>query len=98
MDEATLRSRLGRLNQLLDIDLEWRLNRVSEGQRRRCQLLLKLLRPSDLLLMDEVTTDLDLIARQALLTRTLTRALTLTLTRALTRALARTLGSPWLRR
>merc|ERR1719387_1736237 len=67
MDEATLLSRLGRLNQLLDIDLEWRLNRVSDGQRRRCQLLLKLLRPSELLLMDEVTTDLDLIARQALL-------------------------------
>ena len=30
--------------------------------------LLKLLRPSDLLLLDEVTTDLDLTARQALLT------------------------------
>merc|ERR1719484_283551 len=67
MDEPTLRSRLGRLNQLLDIDMEWRLNRVSDGPRRRFQLLLKLLRPSELLLMDEVTTDLDLIARQALL-------------------------------
>lgn len=67
MDAASLSSRLGRLQQLLDIDLEWRLNRVSDGQRRRCQLLLKLLRPSELLLMDEVTTDLDLIARQALL-------------------------------
>merc|ERR1740133_857135 len=67
MDEAVLLPRLARLQQLLDIDLKWRLNRVSDGQRRRCQLLLKLLRPSDLLLMDEVTTDLDLIARQALL-------------------------------
>jgi CCR4-NOT complex subunit CAF16 len=67
MDEAVLLPRLARLQQLLDIDLKWRLNRVSDGQRRRCQLLLKLLRPSELLLMDEVTTDLDLIARQALL-------------------------------
>merc|ERR1719353_1464272 len=67
MDEGLLLPRLARLKQLLDIDMEWRLNRVSDGQRRRCQLLLKLLRPSELLLMDEVTTDLDLIARQALL-------------------------------
>jgi len=67
MLEAVLLPRLARLQQLLDIDLAWRLNRVSDGQRRRCQLLLKLLRPSELLLMDEVTTDLDLIARQALL-------------------------------
>ena len=65
--QAVLLPRLARLQQLLDIDLKWRLNRVSDGQRRRCQLLLKLLRPSELLLMDEVTTDLDLIARQALL-------------------------------
>ena len=40
---------------------------VSDGQRRRAQLLLKLLRPSQLLLMDEVTTDLDVVSRQALL-------------------------------
>merc|ERR1719483_1123549 len=53
MDEAVLLPRLARLQQLLDIDLKWRLNRVSDGQRRRCQLLLKLLRPSELLLMDE---------------------------------------------
>merc|ERR1719174_1654146 len=66
-DTSELTARHLRLQQLLDVDLEWRLNRVSDGQRRRCQLLLKLLRPSELLLMDEVTTDLDLISRQALL-------------------------------
>jgi CCR4-NOT complex subunit CAF16 len=40
---------------------------VSDGQRRRVQLLLGLLRRRELLLLDEITTDLDLIARQDLL-------------------------------
>merc|ERR1719484_193830 len=67
MDPALIASRMDRLVTLLDMDLSWRLHRVSDGQRRRCQLLLKLLRPSALLLMDEVTTDLDVVSRQALL-------------------------------
>ena len=67
LDEALVRSRLNRLVSLLDMDLTWRLHQVSDGQRRRAQLLLKLLRPSALLLMDEVTTDLDVVSRQALL-------------------------------
>merc|ERR1719454_1405647 len=62
-----IRARLDRLVALLDMDMEWRLHKVSNGQRRRAQLLLKLLRPSSLLLLDEVTTDLDVISRQALL-------------------------------
>jgi CCR4-NOT complex subunit CAF16 len=41
--------------------------RVSDGQRRRVQILLGLLAPSELLLLDEVTTDLDVIARADLL-------------------------------
>jgi CCR4-NOT complex subunit CAF16 len=67
MPEALVRARLARLSQLLDLDYEWRLHKVSDGQRRRAQLLLKLLRPSELLLLDEVTTDLDVLSRQALL-------------------------------
>lgn len=67
IDTTVLLPRLERLKQLLDLNMQWRLHQVSDGQRRRCQLLLKLLRPSELLLMDEVTTDLDLISRQALL-------------------------------
>lgn len=30
---------------LLDIDLQWRLNRVSDGQRRRVQICMGLLKP-----------------------------------------------------
>ena len=41
--------------------------RVSDGQRRRVQLLLGLLWPCEVLLLDEVTTDLDVIARGDLL-------------------------------
>jgi len=66
-DPELIHSRRDRLVTLLDMDLEWRLHQVSDGQRRRAQLLLKLLRPSQLLLMDEVTTDLDVVSRQALL-------------------------------
>merc|ERR1719331_3525471 len=64
---AFIAARRDRLVALLDMDLSWRLHQVSDGQRRRAQLLLKLLRPSALLLMDEVTTDLDVVSRQALL-------------------------------
>merc|ERR1719183_2727763 len=67
MDPGLIAARMDRLVTLLDMDLQWRLHQVSDGQRRRAQLLLKLLRPSDLLLMDEVTTDLDVVSRQALL-------------------------------
>jgi len=67
MDAQLVRSRLARLTELLDLNMEWRLHKVSDGQRRRAQLLLKLLRPSQVLLLDEVTTDLDVLSRQALL-------------------------------
>jgi CCR4-NOT complex subunit CAF16 len=48
---------------LLGVDPTWHMHRISDGQRRRVQLLLGLLRPVELLLLDEVTTDLDVIAR-----------------------------------
>jgi CCR4-NOT complex subunit CAF16 len=59
--------RRDRLVALLGVDPEWHMHRVSDGQRRRVQLLLGLVRPRKLLLLDEVTTDLDLLARQDLL-------------------------------
>jgi len=55
------------LVRVLDIDRRWRMCRVSDGQRRRVQLLLGLLWPMRVLLLDEVTTDLDVIARGDLL-------------------------------
>lgn len=52
------------LADLLGVDLSWRMHQLSDGQRRRVQIMLQLLRPSQLLLLDEITTDLDLITRQ----------------------------------
>jgi CCR4-NOT complex subunit CAF16 len=55
------------LIELLEIDPGWRMHQVSEGQRRRVQLLLALRRPVRLLLLDEVTSHLDVVARADLL-------------------------------
>ncbi|MSP63913.1 MAG: ATP-binding cassette domain-containing protein [Myxococcales bacterium] len=60
-------ARLGQLIAVLGVQPRWRMSRVSDGQRRRVQILLSLLQPSELLLLDEVTTDLDVIARADLL-------------------------------
>ena len=59
--------RQARLIDVLGVDVGWHMHAVSDGQRRRVQLLLGLLRPREVLLLDEITTDLDLIARQDLL-------------------------------
>eukprot|EP01138_Halocafeteria_seosinensis_P004971 gb/GECG01005083.1/.p1 GENE.gb/GECG01005083.1/~~gb/GECG01005083.1/.p1 ORF type:complete len:322 (+),score=50.18 gb/GECG01005083.1/:1-966(+) len=49
---------------LLGVDEDWRMHQLSDGQRRRVQIFLQLLRPSEILLLDEITTDLDVLARQ----------------------------------
>ena len=38
-------ARKARLIKVLDVDPEWRMHRVSDGQRRRVQLMLGLLKP-----------------------------------------------------
>ncbi|KAL3647723.1 ABC transporter I member 19 [Castilleja foliolosa] len=55
------------LIELLDIDLQWRMHKVSDGQRRRVQICMGLLHPYKVLLLDEVTVDLDVVARMDLL-------------------------------
>lgn len=55
------------LCKMLDVDLEWRMFKLSDGQKRRVQLVMGLLKPWKLLLLDEVTVDLDVIARSRLL-------------------------------
>jgi CCR4-NOT complex subunit CAF16 len=52
---------------ILDIDVRWRMHQVSDGQRRRVQLLLDLVRAPEVILLDEVTADLDVLARADLL-------------------------------
>ena len=59
--------RIRKLLDVLEVETHWRIQRLSDGQRRRVQLVLGLARKSELLLLDEVTTDLDVVARQNLL-------------------------------
>jgi CCR4-NOT complex subunit CAF16 len=51
------------LVRVLDIDLRWRMHAVSDGERRRVQLAMGLIRPWEVLLLDEITVDLDLLSR-----------------------------------
>ncbi|PUU79176.1 P-loop containing nucleoside triphosphate hydrolase protein [Tuber borchii] len=55
--------RRDQLVRILDIDVDWRMHIVSDGERRRVQLAMGLLRPWSILLLDEVTVDLDVLAR-----------------------------------
>ncbi|EKX52112.1 hypothetical protein GUITHDRAFT_65510, partial [Guillardia theta CCMP2712] len=61
------RDRMQMIVDKFHIDLNWRVNQLSDGKKRRVQLLLAFLKPSAILLLDEVTTDLDVLARQSLL-------------------------------
>jgi len=55
--------RKNELIEILDIDLNWRMHAVSDGERRRVQLAMGLIRPWRILLLDEITVDLDLLSR-----------------------------------
>lgn len=60
-------ARRDELIELLGIDVKWRMHQVSDGQRRRVQIFIGLLRPFKILLLDEVTVSLDVIVRMDLL-------------------------------
>jgi CCR4-NOT complex subunit CAF16 len=57
-------ARRDELVKILDIDLRWRMHAVSDGERRRVQLAMGLVRPWTVLLLDEITVDLDLLSRR----------------------------------
>jgi CCR4-NOT complex subunit CAF16 len=59
--------RRAELIKVLDVDLSWRMHKVSDGQRRRVQICMGLLKPYKVLLLDEITVDLDVLARADLL-------------------------------
>ncbi|CAK9435760.1 uncharacterized protein LODBEIA_P04590 [Lodderomyces beijingensis] len=52
---------------LLDIDPGWSMINLSDGERRRVQIAMGLIKPWKLLLLDEVTIDLDVVVRSKLL-------------------------------
>jgi len=55
------------LLKLLEIDLNWCTCELSDGQLRRIQIMLGLLQPFEILLLDEITVDLDCLMRTELL-------------------------------
>ncbi|GAA5903929.1 hypothetical protein JCM6882_001351 [Rhodosporidiobolus microsporus] len=61
------KERRDRLLDILDVDLSWHMHQVSDGERRRVQIVSGLMKPWDLLLLDEVTVDLDVLVRSRLL-------------------------------
>jgi len=52
---------------VLEINPNWKMNHVSDGQRRRVQLCIGLLHEYKVLLLDEITVDLDVLGRADLL-------------------------------
>ncbi|CED82461.1 atp-dependent transporter [Phaffia rhodozyma] len=57
------KERRDRLLNILDVDLDWHMHQISDGERRRVQLVMGLMEPWDILLLDEVTVDLDVLVR-----------------------------------
>mmetsp|Transcript_42519 Transcript_42519/g.98459 ORF Transcript_42519/g.98459 Transcript_42519/m.98459 type:complete len:305 (+) Transcript_42519:2-916(+) len=55
------------LRDVLQVSFDWKINDLSDGQRRRCQLLEILSTPRPVYLMDEITSDLDIFAREGIL-------------------------------
>ena len=60
-------ARRARVLEILEVDPAWRMHQVPDGQRRRVQLLLDLERRLRVILLDEVTAELDVLARADLL-------------------------------
>ncbi|PWN96228.1 hypothetical protein FA09DRAFT_331468 [Tilletiopsis washingtonensis] len=61
------KARRDRLLDILDVDISWRMHQISDGERRRVQLTMGLMEEWDVLLLDEVTVDLDVQVRADLL-------------------------------
>jgi CCR4-NOT complex subunit CAF16 len=61
------KDRRDELVKVLGINMEWRLNECSDGQRKKVRLLFKLLKPFKLAIIDEFAADLDIFSRNRFL-------------------------------
>nr|ODN86367.1 CCR4-NOT complex subunit CAF16 [Cryptococcus depauperatus CBS 7841] len=61
------KERRDKLLSILDVDLDWHMHQISDGERRRVQLCMGLMAEWDVLLLDEVTVDLDVLVRADLI-------------------------------
>ena len=60
--------RRNELVKVLDINLDWKMHQVSDGQRKRVQIMLALLKPFKLLIIDEFLNELDVVIRDRFFT------------------------------
>merc|ERR1719436_1086679 len=67
LGDAASDPRCQHLLEILQVSIDWKINDLSDGQRRRVQLLECLRTPRPLYLMDEITSDLDIYAREGVL-------------------------------
>jgi len=67
LGDSVKTARVQHLAEVLQVTLDWNINNLSDGQRRRCQLLEVLSVPRPVYLMDEITSDLDIFAREGIL-------------------------------
>jgi len=65
--EVSKTERCIHLAEVLQVDVNWKINSISDGQRRRCQLLEILVPYRPVYLMDEITSDLDIFSREGIL-------------------------------
>ncbi|KAJ3074057.1 CCR4-NOT regulatory complex component [Podochytrium sp. JEL0797] len=59
--------RCATLLDIMDVNVDWHMHQISDGQRRRVQIVLGLMEPWSVLLLDEVTVDLDVLVRKDLI-------------------------------
>mmetsp|Transcript_16020 Transcript_16020/g.15429 ORF Transcript_16020/g.15429 Transcript_16020/m.15429 type:complete len:349 (-) Transcript_16020:4-1050(-) len=57
------KERRDELVKVLGINLDWRMNECSDGQRKKVRIMIKLLRPFQLCIIDEFAADLDIFSR-----------------------------------
>lgn len=58
------KERRDELVKVLGVNLDWRMNECSDGQRKKVRLMFKLLKPFKLVIIDEFAADLDIFSRQ----------------------------------
>merc|ERR1712194_203247 len=61
--QAEHQDRRDELVKCLGIDLNWRMNECSDGQRKKVRIMIKLLRPFQVCIIDEFAADLDILSR-----------------------------------
>lgn len=65
--QETHKERRDELIQVLGINMDWRMNECSDGQRKKVRLMFKLLKPFKLAIIDEFAADLDIFSRNRFL-------------------------------